>query len=270
MKCFPIHFMIAAVAVSTFGGCDDGARSQEQQDDALDGEGADASPGGDWLQFSAFGTALDGSVAHVDAGLANSTTDDAGPHYGDAELLGIVFAIDHAEIILGRAGQRASDARVQALGTDVASTHEQGRNRALSLDVLPSPSQQAATYLQAGLTLQNVLPNPDSGAGYDDTYLSLQIMLDALVVHQIDTMWLPAATDPEVQAELRATRDATQAHLDRTVGIRTEHHPPRVREHADAGVIESGDQDSGTTVPAEGDEPQTAPSDNVHTPVQPQ
>lgn len=239
---------VASLSVSWLGGCEDGTEA----------------PDGDAFTNRAFETAGDGGVAESDGENASSdggsgassdatvAEQDAGPTYSDGELVGMVIAIHEAGSLLGRAAQpELTEPRLERLATDVADAHDEGNRRALGLGILPVPSEWSEAYVEGGEALRTSLSDKERGEPFDRAYLEHQIMLNAMILHQLETQWLAMADSSELHAELETTRETLQEHVDRGVALRDELFPealdPAVDEGSEAPV------DEGTDAPTDAD-----------------
>ena len=143
----------------------------------------------------------------------------------DAEVLGIVAAINAGEISTGEQAQRkAESAAAREFAARMVAEHtavgEQLAALANRLGLAPAPSK-VSTYVAGTAAHILTATEPYTGASYDVLYVDGQLYLHSLAVGLVDWLSTEAAA-PELRAALLEARPYIVEHLDAAAALRQE------------------------------------------------
>jgi len=194
----------------------------------------------------------------VDAGRRDDAGFDAGPAgptMAEAEILGVLAALNEGALELGMLGQECNS-RAQAVVTDltqdIVSDHAAAKARQSAFGVVPTDSP-TATALRAEFHAEAQALYPYSSSLFTSMWTGSQMKLHIKVVTLIDEVLIPAATSTVVRAELTTVRREEKEHQDRSWQLFGEQNeggmptngPTACRPSADAGPADAGSGDAG-------------------------
>lgn len=134
-------------------------------------------------------------------------------------ILGMVAAVDKHEIAAAeQAKEKGVEGEVMEFANMLQEDHQANLDKTQALaeseGVQIATTGPVADMQQHGEQELQRLSSMD-GEAYADAWVDAMVQGHTMALDTIDNQLLPAATDPEVQAHLNATRAAVAGHLDR-------------------------------------------------------
>lgn len=179
------------------------------------GAGSDESRPAEGEDTPAASTSAAKPPAHATAnGDATATTPKAA--FADAQVLGLLVAVNDAEIALATAAEpNAKDARVKTFAKQMADDHTHARDQeaglAEEMKLRPADTDKARTMKTDAATESEKLKGL-SGHALDVEYVDAQVKAHHQALAMIDTELLPSTKLTELRAHLTDFRAHTEHH----------------------------------------------------------
>lgn len=141
------------------------------------------------------------------------TTFPVAPRMTQAEVVGVVMAVNNGEIETSRVAlNRSQTATIREFAQRMITDHTAINQRLQAMNV--APMENGTTQQLRSLTQQSVQRLQQyEGAALDRAYIDQQIELHEYTLNLLDSTLIPSATTSQMRAELQQTRSTIEAHL---------------------------------------------------------
>ncbi len=150
----------------------------------------------------------------------------APPPLTDGEIAAIAKAANDEEIEHAKlAKTRAKDKRVKEFANMMLKDHGDANKRESALakrgSITAIDSEASRKLTDDATARTETLKSAAKGAEFDRAYMDAQVQVHTMVLDMITNQMIPAATNPELKAELEAMRGVVEAHLVQAKDIQT-------------------------------------------------
>lgn len=150
-----------------------------------------------------------------------SVPDSLAEQLSDAQVMGVVLALNQGEIDQGKVAQANAVApEVKAYGDKMVTEHQAALDRENALGI-PSAESPLRTQVQTESQSLVTLLQDKSGDSFDLAYVEAQITVHTKALDTVDTTLIPANDNALLAAELTTLRASIQAHLTEARALRT-------------------------------------------------